>query len=777
MLLKTLVAAFTLAGTAFAQRPADVSICDYYTSALFKNNTAENQLTHMTLLVNTVVIGNYTKPTIDGITWPDVTVPGILANGTIDGKNVSLLPKLLTHLYSFFGALLGCGHQSTDPNAPFPVYAGNPSQHAVHKYMNLSAAEFTYFVTQVGLAARSFGVGEKDITAVGKALNDTFGVKCSANASVVKGQPAAEQAVCLGEGCPVADGGRHCPKGEGNASTASGTGSSSSKAGGAAATGTAAMAGGALAAGLGALAPTQIYHALCPGKPLPQPRHAALRTLYDPTAPSPPPQSAILDSALVLFFRGPYSVTGEDLLELHVHGGPAIVRAVLSSIPKCSPPSRSASKGGGGSGPHTTTSIRYAEPGEFTRRAYLNSRLSLPQVEALGDALTAATEQQRLLSVRGSASSRLAARYDEWRRALLLARGELEALIDFAEDQHFDESPAQLAASVAAQARALRAAMDAHARNAVRGELLRGGISVALLGEPNAGKSSLLNRVVGREAAIVSQERGTTRDVVETGVDLGGWFCRIGDTAGLRGAGVGAGGRKVADVGAVEMEGIRRAKERAIGADVVVCVFSVEEDPRTGLPGLSLSPEVVETARECMSRGGQVMAIVNKSDMLPLSGRAEEQRQHLTSIRAQLDLPPERIHFISCKEAAAPSSTSTSSPDPGNLQSFLSGLVTIFKEMTTPVVPELDGVVAPDMSIWQESLGATERQRLLLEECSAHLTEFLREVEEGEAEMDGELDIVLAAESLRAAATCLAKITGKGEAGDVEEVLGVVFEK
>ncbi|KAL1643766.1 mitochondrial splicing system protein [Diplodia intermedia] len=510
------------------------------------------------------------------------------------------------------------------------------------------------------------------------------------------------------------------------------------------------------------------------------PRHAALRTLYDPTAPSPPPQSAILDSALVLFFRGPYSVTGEDLLELHVHGGPAIVRAVLSSIPKCSPPSRSASKGGsGGGGPHTTTSIRYAEPGEFTRRAYLNSRLSLPQVEALGDALTAATEQQRLLSVRGSASSsRLAARYDEWRRALLLARGELEALIDFAEDQHFDESPAQLAASVAAQARALRAAMDAHARNAVRGELLRGGISVALLGEPNAGKSSLLNRVVGREAAIVSQERGTTRDVVETGVDLGGWFCRIGDTAGLRGAGVGAGGRKAAaDVGAVEMEGIRRAKERAIGADVVVCVFSVEEDPRTGLPGLSLSPEVVETARECMSRGGQVMAIVNKSDMLPSSGRAEEQRQHLSTIRAQLDLPPERIHFISCKEAAAPSSPSTSSPDPGHLQSFLSGLVAIFKEMTAPVVPELDGVVAPDMSIWQESLGATERQRLLLEQCSAHLTEFLREVEEGEAEMDGELDIVLAAESLRAAATCLAKITGKGEAGDVEEVLGVVFEK
>ncbi|KAF9639806.1 hypothetical protein BFW01_g11612 [Lasiodiplodia theobromae] len=513
-------------------------------------------------------------------------------------------------------------------------------------------------------------------------------------------------------------------------------------------------------------ASVDIYHALCPGKPLPQPRHAALRTLYDPTAPSPPPQSAILDSALVLFFRGPFSVTGEDLLELHVHGGPAIVRAVLSSIPKCLPPSRKHH--------HHHTSIRYAEPGEFTRRAYLNSRLSLPQVEALGDALTAATEQQRLLSVRGSASSRLAGRYDEWARALLLARGELEALIDFSEDQHFDESPAQLAASVATQVRALRSSVDAHARNAVRGELLRSGISVALLGEPNAGKSSLLNRVVGREAAIVSQERGTTRDVVETGVDLGGWFCRIGDTAGLRGA-VGSEGRKE-DVGVVEMEGIRRAKERAMGADVVVCVFSVEEDPHTGLPRLSLSPEVVETARECMSQGGQVMAIVNKSDMLRSSSRAEQQQQHLSAIRELLDLPPERIHFISCKEAAE-ASPSTSSPDPGNLQSFLSSLISIFKEMTTPVVPELEDVAAPDMSIWQESLGATERQRLLLEECSAHLAEFLREVEDGEAEMDGELDIVLAAESLRAAATCLAKITGKGEAGDVEEVLGVVFEK
>ncbi|EKG21081.1 GTP-binding protein TrmE [Macrophomina phaseolina MS6] len=360
---------------------------------------------------------------------------------------------------------------------------------------------------------------------------------------------------------------------------------------------------------------TDIYHSLCPGKPLPRPRHAALRTLYDPAAALPPPSSAILDHALVLFFRGPSSVTGEDLLELHVHGGPAIVRAVLSAIPKCD---RRRSK----TSP-SAPSIRYAEPGEFTRRAYLNSRLSLPQVEALGDTLTATTEQQRLLSVRGaSSSSRLAQRYDDWSRALLYARGELEALIDFSEDQHFDEAPAQLAASVAQQ----------------------------------------------------------------------------------------------------------------------------------------------------------VVAVVNKSDMIPADSREEQQHRYVSAIQKELDLPSERIYFISCKEAASPTSSSASS-DPGNIQGLLSGLISVFKEMTTPIVPELDGVSAPDMSVWQESLGATERQRVLLEECSMYLEDFLLEVEEGEQQMEGELDIVLAAEKLRAAATCLAKITGKGEAGDVEEVLGVVFEK
>jgi tRNA modification GTPase len=437
-------------------------------------------------------------------------------------------------------------------------------------------------------------------------------------------------------------------------------------------------------------------------------------------------------------------VTGEDVLELHVHGGPAIVKAVLAAIPKCAKtPANAASM---------RTQIRYAEPGEFTRRAFANNRMDLPQIESLGETLSASTEQQRKLSVRGTMSS-LAARYEYWRMLLLQARGELEALIDFSEDQHFDESPAVLCASVADQVRALRVQMEAHVANAVRGELLRNGISVALLGAPNAGKSSLLNRIVGRDAAIVSQEAGTTRDVVEVGLDLGGWLVKIGDMAGLRRAGlVGAD-----VVGAVEQEGIRRAKQRALESDVLIVVQDATAE---------MDPEVMETAKQCIDAGINVLVAMNKSDQLAVLNTARS--AWTAKMQSILGLPNDRITFISCKE----SSTNTS-----NIPSFLTTLQDTFKSMTAALVPDSD----PDPSIWQESLGATERQRLLLLECLDHLASFLSTVSadtspNGDEETD-EVDIVVAAECLRSAADALARITGRGDSGDVEEVLGVVFEK
>jgi tRNA modification GTPase len=295
--------------------------------------------------------------------------------------------------------------------------------------------------------------------------------------------------------------------------------------------------------------------------------------------------------------------------------------------------------------------------------------------------------------------------------------------------------------------------MEAHVANAVRGELLRNGISVALLGAPNAGKSSLLNRIVGRDAAIVSQEAGTTRDVVEVGLDLGGWLVKIGDMAGLRRAGlVGAD-----VVGAVEQEGIRRAKQRALESDVLIVVQDATAE---------MDPEVMETAKQCIDAGINVLVAMNKSDQLAVLDTARS--AWTAKMQSILGLPNDRITFISCKE----SSTNTS-----NIPSFLTTLQDTFKSMTAALVPDSD----PDPSIWQESLGATERQRLLLLECLDHLASFLSTVSadtspNGDEETD-EVDIVVAAECLRSAADALARITGRGDSGDVEEVLGVVFEK
>jgi tRNA modification GTPase len=440
------------------------------------------------------------------------------------------------------------------------------------------------------------------------------------------------------------------------------------------------------------------------------------------------------------------------VLELHVHGGPAIVRAVLGAIPECVKVPRADSS-------RARHSIRYAEPGEFTRRAFANNRMDLPQIESLGETLSATTEQQRKLSVRGTTSS-LAVRYERWRMLLLAARGELEALIDFSEDQHFDESPALLCASVAEQVKSLRVQMEAHVANAVRGELLRSGISVALLGAPNAGKSSLLNRIVGRDAAIVSQEAGTTRDVVEVGVDLGGWLVKIGDMAGLRRAGLV--GPEV--VGAVEQEGIKRAKQRALESDVLIVVQDATAE---------MDPEVTETAKQCVDLGINVVVAINKIDQLDNADALHH--DWAASMQTALGISSDRVAFISC----LPSATGASI-DPGHIQSFLTTLLDTFKSMTAALVPDSD----PDPGLWQESLGATERQRVLLSECLSHLETFLTAVspqalasESPLADPDDEVDVVVAAESLRSAAEALARITGRGESSDAEEVLGVVFEK
>ena len=512
-----------------------------------------------------------------------------------------------------------------------------------------------------------------------------------------------------------------------------------------------------------------VYRALCPRTPLPKPRYATLRTLFEPSVVSVDRQDEqILDSnVLVFYFPAPYTATGEDILELHVHGGTAVVKAVLAAIPETIQRD-------------DPLTIRYAEPGEFTRRAFYNNRLDLVQVEALGDALAADTEQQRQLAVRGSTNV-LAERYEEWRQQLLYARGELEALIDFSEDQDFEESPARLCASVLKQVSQLRTQLQANIENASRGELLRNGINIALVGAPNVGKSSLFNQIVGREAAIVSSEAGTTRDVVEVNVDIGGFYCRFGDLAGLR---TQTQNVEMQQIGKIEEEGIRRARERALKADVVIVVLSPEIFTNSASPKgkVSIDSEIQEVLQQIDPDSQKVVCVLNKADLFDSNAHLSDTRSKLRRHGALSDLLDQSetpLFAISCTNDQP---FDVDNVSPNGIQTFLDGLTQLFGRMTAAVVPREHNGTSVN-SGWTESLGATERQRLLLQQCLQYLETFVGEVrgtdqiEGGAAGQGDDVDVVLAAESLRSAADCLAKITGKGESGDVEEVLGVVFEK
>lgn len=458
-------------------------------------------------------------------------------------------------------------------------------------------------------------------------------------------------------------------------------------------------------------------------------------------------------------------MTGEDVLELHVHGGPATVKAVLTAIPKCS---------------SATKRIRYAEPGEFTKRAFFNDRLDLAQIESLSDTLAAETEQQRRAAVRGN-SGALGRTYEAWREQLLHARGEIEALIDFSEDQHFDESQSDLLRNVTAQIESMLAGIQMHELGSQRSELLRSGIRIALLGPPNVGKSSLMNLVVGREASIVSGEAGTTRDIVEASLDVRGYLCSFADTAGFRSEsstgredGPGAG-----PIGAVEQEGIRRARQRAQDSDIVIVLASIEQGP--GGPFVYFDEETLKLAagaEACMivvnkveSAGASYAALLGSFRDAVASRHPSLAQADLVSVsckEARRDPDARSAATATGRAAVAPAVTTavagSDGGDPGGIQAFTDSLVRAFTRMTA---------MPPDL---QDLLGVTERQRQLLARCRVHLEDFMLEAQPQPGERR-DADTVVAAEHLRYAADCLARITGRGESGDVEDVLGVVFEK
>lgn len=268
-----------------------------------------------------------------------------------------------------------------------------------------------------------------------------------------------------------------------------------------------------------------------------------LRRIVDPG------DGRTLDRGLLLWFPGPESFTGEDLAELQLHGGRAVVAAVLEALARL-------------------PGLRPAEPGEFTRRAFDNGKLDLSAVEGLADLIEADTEAQRRQALRQMEGG-LARLTGDWAARLTRVLAHFEAAIDFAEE----ELPDHLAGEALAQATAVATEIAAALDDRHRGERLREGLSVVILGAPNAGKSSLLNALARRDVAIVSETAGTTRDVVEVQLDLGGYPVVLADTAGLR-----ALEESVAENGqdAIEREGMARARARAAAADVKLLLVDLE---------------------------------------------------------------------------------------------------------------------------------------------------------------------------------------------------------
>ncbi len=274
-------------------------------------------------------------------------------------------------------------------------------------------------------------------------------------------------------------------------------------------------------------------------------RRASLRTLSDPT------NGERLDQALILCFGPGASFTGEAMAELQVHGGAAVVSGVLEALARL-------------------PGLRLAEPGAFTRRALDNGRLDLAQVEGLADLIAAETALQRRQALKVMQGA-LSARTEAWRAALVRAMALLAVTIDFADE----EVPEDVRAEVAGLVGEVKSGIAAELAGSVAAERVRDGFEVAIVGAPNVGKSTLLNCLAGREAAITSSVAGTTRDVIEVRMDLSGLPVTLLDTAGLR---------ETSD--AVERIGVARATERAIAADLRVFLVEGEERlPVSAQPG------------------------------------------------------------------------------------------------------------------------------------------------------------------------------------------------
>jgi tRNA modification GTPase len=407
---------------------------------------------------------------------------------------------------------------------------------------------------------------------------------------------------------------------------------------------------------------------------MPHPRQVSLARLRDPAS------EQVIDEALVLWLPGPRTEVGEDMAELHLHGGRAVIAATLAALGRLE-------------------GFRPAEPGEFTRRAFANGKLDLTAVEGLADLIYAETEAQRRQAYR-QLKGVLGSRAESWRQRLIAALALIEARIDFVEDV-----PDDLIARALESASQLRDEIRGVLVDDRRGERLREGSVVAIAGAPNVGKSSLLNRIARRDAAIVSPYAGTTRDIIEVHLDLEGYPMTLLDTAGIRPA-----------EDPVELEGVRRARERAEAADLVLWMLDAS------------APDGADLATLPSGAGSAPVWIIrNKIDLIESVGKLEGK-------------PPDNEGRRSYSISAL---TGT------GIDELISSLAVYARD---------------SLELPEPALVTRERHRIALRETAEALDRALNEG------VSGRDDIV--AEELRLAGRALGRLTGRV---DVENILDVIF--
>ncbi|XP_050401972.1 tRNA modification GTPase GTPBP3, mitochondrial isoform X1 [Patella vulgata] len=448
---------------------------------------------------------------------------------------------------------------------------------------------------------------------------------------------------------------------------------------------------------------------LSQAKSLPVPRKSHLMKFYNPVS------LEAIDKGLLLWFPGPRSFTGEDCAEFQVHGGPAVVMAMYEAL-------------------STIQGLRTAEAGEFTKRAFMNNKLDLTEVDGLADLIHAETEAQRKQALR-QMDGDLSRLYMNWRKRLIKCAANVEAYIDFSEEENIEHDVID---NVNEETSKLCGEIESHLEDNRRGQRLRSGVNVAIIGQPNVGKSSLLNILCQRPAAIVSPIAGTTRDIVESAVNIGGYPVLLSDTAGLR-------------IGQdeIEKEGIRRAIQRAQQADIKVIVldvtkFQFKKDLKTFINQHLLELGITERCSESVQSDikynsntpyaepeidlSDVLVVFNKIDLINHEYMIKELSNNMLDLSVQ----------VSCVTE-------------DGVEQFLEKLTNRIKNLC-------GNPLAGNPSLTQA------RYRSHLHKCIQFLHSYFIQIKQQ--------DIVLAAHQLHLALREIGKITGKISS---EDIIDVVF--